>query len=63
MKDEDIKPTTHITRSTYYTNMENTTGDEVKLGQNYKFRVLRHVRAFRRGKTKSTTRFASAVYL
>jgi hypothetical protein len=40
MKDEDIKPTTHITRSTYYRNMENTTGDEVKLGQNYEFRVF-----------------------
>jgi len=63
MKDEDLKPTTHITRTTYYRNMENTTGDEVKLGQNYKFRVSRHVMTFRRGKTKSTKRFASAVHL
>jgi hypothetical protein len=63
MKAEDIKHTTHITRSTYYRNMENTTGDEVKLGQNYKFGVFRHVMKFRRGKTKSTKRFASAVHL
>jgi len=35
MKDEDKTPTTHITRSTYYRNMVNATGDEVKLGQNY----------------------------
>jgi len=54
MKDEDKKkkPTTHITISTYYRNMENATGDEVKLGQNYKFRIFRHVMTLRRGKSK-----------
>jgi len=63
MKYEDVKPTTHIIRSTYYRNTEYATGDEVKLGQNYQFRVFRHVMTFRRGKTKSTKRFASAVHL
>jgi len=64
MKDEDKKkpPTIHIT-STYYTNMENATGDEVKLGQNYKFRICRHIMTFRRAKTISTKRFVSAAYL
>jgi hypothetical protein len=30
MNDKDVNPNIHITRSTYYRNMENTAGDEVR---------------------------------